>query len=131
MDTYRLYAIELGSEYDIDPNLILAVCEVESRYTPDICGNGAVGMMQLIPFCHAKTMAKYGYSTEDLYDAYKNMKVGTEYLASLIHKYNDIPFALVCYNKGEGGALGSGSKTSGYSNAVMAVYNRLSGGDIS
>lgn len=130
MSEYRRYASEIGEQLDLDPALILAVCEVESRYRPTIVGNGAIGMMQLIPYCHKATMDKYGYSLDDLFEPYKNMLVGSEYLASLVHKYNDIPFALTCYNKGEGGALASGKKTSYYSDEVMKVYNRLAGGDI-
>lgn len=122
-------AVKVGKEFDVDPNLIMAVSEVESQYTPEIIGGG-VGLMQLIPFCHAQAMTEYGYSDQDLLDPYKNMRVGTKYLSYLLKKYDDIPFALVCYNKGEGGALGSGKRTSYYSDTVMAVYNRMIGGDI-
>ena len=128
-NTYLHMAINVGEEFDLDPYLIMAICETESHFTPEIVGGG-VGLMQLIPFCHAQTMAEFGYSNEDLFDAYKNMRVGCKYLSYLTHKYDDIPFALVCYNKGEGGALGSGARTSYYSDVVMQAYYRMTGGDI-
>lgn len=128
-DTYFQMATQVGEEFDLDPYLIMAVCEIESHFTPEIVGGG-VGLMQLIPFCHAQTMAEFGYSNEDLFDAYKNMRIGCKYLSYLTHKYKDIPFSLVCYNKGEGGALGSGMRTSYYSDVVMQAYYRMTGGDI-
>lgn len=126
----NLYSQMVGKELDLDPDLIMAVIETESQYTPDILGGGAVGLMQLIPSCHTANMEKYGYSVQDLTDPYKNIRVGATYLSYLTHKYADISFALTCYNKGEGGALSTGSKTSYYSDEVMKVYNRLKGGDI-
>lgn len=126
---YLLYSQIIGKELDVDPYLILAVIEAESHYNPDICGNGAVGLMQLIPSCHKKAMEKYGYSREDLFDPYKNIQVGAEYLSSLTHKY-DVEFALVCYNKGEGGAHSLGVRSTGYSQHVLNIYNKLTGGDI-
>lgn len=128
-DTYFQMATQVGEEFDLDPYLIMAICEVESRFTPEIVGGG-VGLMQLIPFCHAQTMTEFGYSNEDLFDAYKNMRVGSKYLSYLTHKYTDVQFALTCYNKGEGGALASGTKTSYYSDVVMQAYYRMTGGDI-
>lgn len=126
----KRYSKQVGEEFDLDPDLIMAVIEVESRYTEDILGNGTVGLMQLVPSCHSITMKEYGYSVEDLKDPYKNIRVGSKYLSTLVHKYDDISFALVCYNKGEGGALSSGLRTSHYSEKVMKVYNRIKGGDI-
>lgn len=130
IDTYERYSKEIGETLDVDPYLILAVIEAESQYNPDAHGNGAVGLMQLIPSCHKNTMAKYGYSKDDLFDPYKNIQIGAEYLSSLTHKYDDISFALVCYNKGEGGALSSGVKSTKYSEHVLNIYNKLTGGDI-
>lgn len=129
-DECVLYSNQIGAELDVDPYLILAIIEAESHYDPNICGNGAVGLMQLIPSCHKNTMNKYGYSREDLFDPYKNIRVGAEYLSALVHKYDDISFALVCYNKGEGGALSSGVRSTGYSQHVLSIYNKLTGGDI-
>lgn len=120
----------VGEELDIDPYLIRAVIKVESHDDPDICGDGAVGIMQLIPSCHKTTMDYYGYTIDDLFDPYKNIKVGATYLSKLVHKYEDISYALVCYNKGEGGAQAYGKTTSPYSEYVLSVYNQLKGGDI-
>ena len=130
IDECKIYSRQIGEEFDLDPNLILAVVEVESHYDSYICGNGTIGLMQVIPSCHKLTMNEYGYSVEDLYDPYKNMRVGAKYLSTLVHKYEDISFALVCYNKGEGGALSLGLTSTKYSNEVLNVYNRLTGGDI-
>lgn len=121
---------QIGSEFNVDPYLIRAVIRVESHDDPDICGNGALGLMQIIPSCHRMTMETYGYSIEDLFDPYKNIRVGTAYLSNLIHKYKDISYSLVCYNKGEGGARDYGKNTSTYSEHVLSVYNELKGGDI-
>lgn len=122
------YAI--GSELDVDPYLIRAIVKVESHDDPNARGDGSVGLMQLIPSCHKLTMEQYGYSVEDLFDPYKNIKVGATYLSNLIHKYDDISYALVCYSKGEGGAQSYGKRSSHYSDYVLSVYNKLKGGDI-
>lgn len=120
----------IGSELDVDPYLIRAIIKIESQDDPNAIGDGSIGLMQLIPSCHRTTMEQYGYSTQDLFDPYKNIRVGATYLSGLIHKYNDISYALVCYSKGEGGAQSYGKRSSPYSEYVLSVYNSLKGGDI-
>lgn len=114
---------------DIESSLILAVIQKESRYDPNVNGSGAIGLMQIIPFCHTNRMARLGVT--DLYDIYSNVLVGTDTLSELIHKYNDVGLALMCYNMGEGKALYkySNGGYSGYVHSVLAIKEEIERSD--
>jgi hypothetical protein len=64
-----------GRQYNINPRLILAVIEVESRYQVDAVGatHGEIGLMQLRPEFHECAS----------FDVQANVECGTRYLAEL------------------------------------------------
>lgn len=126
-DEVVLYSQELGEQFGVEPEIIQAIVEVESDYCSTVHGRNGWGLMQIIPSCHESRLNKYGYSKEDLLDAYKNMVIGTDCFAEIFSRHPDIEYALVCYNKGEGGAAAYGRRTSAYSDAVMRAYYRLKG----
>ncbi len=90
---------------DIDPFLILAVMREESRFDPEARSiAGALGLMQLMPQTanrldrHVKLNLK---RSEELYNANKNIIIGSYYLKELIKAFNSVPAALAAYNAGE------------------------------
>jgi soluble lytic murein transglycosylase-like protein len=89
-----LTALNLGSKYDMDPNLILAITKVESAFNVNAVGasHKEVGLMQLHPL----------YFKGVRFDVSNNMETGVRYLAVLrkqcAGKYADAWF--ICYNVG-------------------------------
>lgn len=88
---------------NVEPSLILAIIQKESRFNPEAKGYGAVGLMQIIPSCHTDRMKRLDVT--DIWDPYSNILVGTDLISELITTYNDPGLALMCYNLGEGIAL--------------------------
>jgi len=81
----------------VDPALVHAVIEVESRYRADaISLKGAVGVMQLMP----ATAHRYG--VKDRRDPLQNIEGGVAYLKDLLARFQgNIALALAAYNAGE------------------------------
>ena len=81
----------------LDPKLFHAVVSTESNYNPmAISQAGAVGLTQLMP----KTAAGMGVNPMDVDE---NLKGGSQYLQSLIKKYDgNVAKALAAYNAGPG-----------------------------
>jgi soluble lytic murein transglycosylase-like protein len=64
-------------EYDVDPNLILKVIKVESRFNPKARGSsGSIGLMQIIPKYHKRRI-----KGRSLINPQVNIDVGTSFLA--------------------------------------------------
>lgn len=87
----------LAPEYRLDPNLVLAVVEVESNFNPAARSDkDAQGLMQLIP----ATAERFG--VRDVWDAEQNLRGGMAYLSWLMDYFKgDIRLALAGYNAGE------------------------------
>lgn len=90
---------------DLDAYLVTALIREESRFDPmAVSWAGAIGLMQLMPSTayrlKDRVMVSLGDNL-DLYDAEKNILLGTHYLAALIREFKDIPLALAAYNAGE------------------------------
>ena len=70
---------------------------------------------------HEKRMERLGCT--DLFDPYKNVLVGIDYLSELLTKYGDMEMALIAYNAGEKGAdkdyFSKGVYTNEYSQEVL------------
>lgn len=94
-------AHRVGAEYDVSPNLVLAVIAVESAWRPDVVSHaGAQGLMQLIP----ETAARFG--VRDPFDPEQNVRGGTQYLRWLLSLFQgDVTRALAAYNAGERAVL--------------------------
>jgi soluble lytic murein transglycosylase-like protein len=82
----------------VDPALVRAVIEVESRFNPmAISSKGAVGVMQLMP----ETARRY--QVADRRNASQNIEGGVAYLRDLLARFEgNVPLALAAYNAGEG-----------------------------
>jgi soluble lytic murein transglycosylase len=100
-DIVRVHA----RENDIDPALLAAVIETESKFDANAHSSaGAIGLMQLTPST-AKGIAEYTHGTafrlSDLTNPDINVRYGAWYLHRLIRKYGDERLALAAYNAGQ------------------------------
>lgn len=94
-----IYAKSL--KYDVDPALVAAVIEQESRFKPRARSHvGARGLMQLMP----RTGRWMG--ARDLYDPEQNVDAGVKYIKYLDKRFNgDLKKIIAAYNGGEGNVM--------------------------
>lgn len=131
---FEVYA----NEYNIEKELLMAVAKTESGFDKNAKSKvGAIGVMQLMPATASFVAESLGeeYSEEKLYDAKTNIRYGSYYLSYLINKYEDVLYALACYNAGEGNVLSWGepgeldlddikfSETKNFVKKVMSAYS--------
>jgi peptidoglycan lytic transglycosylase len=139
---YRPIVTGHARNYKIDPALLAAVIDVESKFRADARSqSGAIGLMQLMPAtAHGIAVHTGGtrFQTSDLYDPEINVRYGAWYLRHLLDKYGDEKTALAAYNAGQENvdrwrADGSGigySETRAYVSRVerlKGIYLRLYG----
>ncbi|MGH7889398.1 MAG: lytic transglycosylase domain-containing protein, partial [Thermodesulfobacteriota bacterium] len=90
--------------YDLDPFLILAIIQVESRFDPIAVSNrGAIGLMQVMPGTADFIAEELGVSInsgKSLYDPLINVKLGIYYFSILLERFETTHDALVAYNVG-------------------------------
>lgn len=105
-----------SEKYDVDPLLILAVIEVESKFNPKAVGGvGEIGLMQLNP----------RFFPNASFDIRKNILQGTRYL-SLVRDQCPNKSGLTwinCYNIGTGRALNHPTKFA-YYKKIMTAYRK-------
>jgi soluble lytic murein transglycosylase-like protein len=112
-------AYRAGSQYNVDPLLILAVMAVESRYNPVAESSvGAKGLMQVMPKFHLDKLAAHG-GEPALLEPEVNIMVGTRILREYQRRLGDTEAALQMY----AGALDE--PTAQYSAKVFAEKARL------
>lgn len=89
---------EKAKKYDVDPALVAAVIEQESRFKPRARSHvGARGLMQLMP----RTGRWMG--ARDLYNPEQNIDAGVKYIKYLDKRFNgDLKKIIAAYNGGEG-----------------------------
>lgn len=89
---------KLAPEYKLNPNLVLAVVEMESNFNPRARSNkNAQGLMQLIP----ETAERFG--VQNVWDPEQNLRGGMSYLRWLMGYFEgDLELVLAAYNAGEG-----------------------------
>lgn len=88
----------LAHDYALDPNLVLSVIMVESRFNPNAKSpKNAQGLMQLMPGTARRFGVKNAWAIED------NIRGGMTYLKWLLAYYQgDVSLAAAAYNAGEG-----------------------------
>ena len=87
-----------AQKYDVDPALVAAVVETESRFRTHARSQvGARGLMQLMP----RTGRWLGAG--NLYDPNQNLDAGTKYLSYLTQRFDgNLKKTIAAYNAGEG-----------------------------
>ena len=92
---------EKSQKYDVDPALVAAVIEQESRFKPQAKSHvGARGLMQLMP----RTGRWMG--ARNLYDPEQNVDAGVKYIAYLNKRFKgDTKKIIAAYNGGEGNVM--------------------------
>jgi soluble lytic murein transglycosylase len=104
-----------SSTYGYDPLLLLAVIEVESKFSAQASGqyksgsaSGAFGLMQLKIETAREIAASLGMrvkNTADLFRPDVNVVLGVAYLTQLISQFRSFKLGLLAYNQGRGAVL--------------------------
>ena len=117
---------EAAKKYGVDPALVAAVMETESRFNPDAVSQaGARGLMQLMP------ATARGLGVTDANDPLQNILGGAKLLGQLSAKYNgNIELTLAAYNAGSGavdkhGGIPPYAETRKYVPLVLSAYERF------
>lgn len=85
-----------GEEYNICPELIMAIIERESAGNPDAKNGSCNGLMQISDRWHKDRMERLGVT--DIYSVDGNIHVGADYLSELFEKYCDVGIVLMVYH---------------------------------
>lgn len=114
---------EIGNEYHIAPELLIAIIERESGGDVNATSSkyGCMGLMQLHPKYADYYLEKAGCS--DPYNAEHNIRAGCEILLEKFEQYTDLPLVLMKYH-GESNAV-SKYKKGNYSNYCIGIIERM------
>lgn len=95
---------EKSKKYDVDPALVAAVIEQESRFRPRAKSPvGARGLMQLMPPTARETAERLGlpYQPARLYDPLLSVRLGSAYFRQVLDSFDgNVELALAGYNGG-------------------------------
>ena len=93
-----------ATRFKVDPLLVLAVIQVESRFDPTaVSDQGAMGLMQLRGDTARELAEDLGLSwrgDEQLFDPETNIMLGCAYLSRLTVRFGDVDAALAAYSSG-------------------------------
>ena len=102
--------LEESSSYGLDPMLVLAVIDVESKFQYGaVSPAGARGIMQILPYVAKSLVQRVGlhqlahvrsFRPEFLDDPVLNIKLGVYYLHDLKKNFRSLTHALTAYNLG-------------------------------
>ncbi len=102
---YQTEIVRFSQSNKLNPSLVGAMVFAESGFNPKaVSHKGAIGLMQIMPNTGewiAQELGEKGYSSEELLNPEKNLRIGTWYLAYLKRLYKDNDYlALASYNAG-------------------------------
>lgn len=112
-------AFRAGTEYRVDPLLVLAVVAVESRFNPVAeSAQGAMGLMQVLPKYHQDKLIEHGGDIA-LLDPALNIDIGTRILQEYLRRGGDVETGLQLY-------LGTSDESSAqYTGRVLSERARM------
>jgi soluble lytic murein transglycosylase-like protein len=124
---YEKVIAEASETFHLQPELLRAVIDVESRYNPNaVSEKGALGLMQLMPDTARR------FSTGDMFNPRDNVLAGARYLRFLLDLFkDDMELALAAYNAGENAVIRAGysipafPETRSYVPRVMEKYRLM------
>jgi soluble lytic murein transglycosylase-like protein len=108
-----------ADRFRLDPALIHAVIEAESKYDPNaVSRKGAIGLMQVMP----ETGRRSGVRAQELRVPARNIATGAQYLADLLRLFEgNVELALAGYNAGEGAVARYGDTIPPYAETKLYV----------
>lgn len=107
------YCEDVGQEYCIAPELLMAIVERESMGKADAENNGCIGLMQINERYHKDRMKHL--MVTDLYDPYSNILVGADYIMELADRYGDVALVLSVYH-------GESKAFENHENGIISSY---------
>ena len=111
---------QVARQRELDPQLVLAVIAIESRYNPFAESHvGAQGLMQVMTRVHKEKFVDFADGVDAALNPLANIQVGTQILYDCIKRRGSIRAGLACYV----GATGPGD--GGYGNKVLAEMRRI------
>lgn len=112
-ETAQNACYEIGGDYGIKPELLMAIIETESRGQADAENGSCKGLCQISEKWHKDRMERLGVT--DLFDEYSNILVGADLLAELRDEYQEVSLVLDIYH-------GSSKAFQNYENGVVSDY---------
>ncbi len=110
----------VSREKGLDPQLVLAVIAIESRYNPYAESHvGAQGLMQVLTRVHKEKFEVFYDGTVAAISPIANIRVGTQILKDCIKRRGSIEGGLACY------VGATGPSDGGYGEKVMAEWRRI------
>lgn len=113
-------AFVVAREMNLDPQLILAVIAIESRYNPYAESHvGAQGLMQVLTRVHKDKFVEFDEGTIAALHPIANMRVGSRILRDCIDRRGSVERGLACY------VGATGPSDGGYGAKVLAERRRM------
>ncbi len=97
--------VRTAKRFDLDPNLLWAVMNTESRYRPDVISRvNAGGLMQLMPYTARRLAGELKlkrFAAEHVFRPRINLLLAGQYLRAVWRKFNgQLPLVAAAYNGG-------------------------------
>lgn len=113
-------AFTVGREKKLDPQLLLAVIAIESRYNPYAESQvGAQGLMQVMTKVHKEKFDLFGEGLAAALNPIANIRVGSQILQDCITRRGSLEGGLACY------VGATGPSDGGYGASVLAERRRI------
>lgn len=113
-------AFKVGRDMELDPQLLLAVIAIESRYNPFAESHmGAQGLMQVMTRVHKDKFAALGEGPLAALHPLVNVQVGSQILYDCIARRGSLDGGLACY------VGATGPSDGGYGAKVKAEWRRI------
>jgi soluble lytic murein transglycosylase-like protein len=106
LDALAQAIVTEARRHRLDPQLVMAVMFVESRYHAfALSPVGAMGLMQILPSTGEELAQRLGvpwHGNRTLFDPMLNVRLGVAYLRELQSQFGSLEVALAAYNWGPG-----------------------------
>ena len=128
-DEVFVYAEKYGSIFNVDPYLVLAICNIESSFNAHaLSSSDAMGLMQIKPTTYLGDIRpKLGTSSDVnvLYNAETNVMCGTYYLHWLGERLGGMEEVIVAYYYGIGNVLRMLMDEEYSTDGVTLIYEKI------